>query len=224
MNGEPLHFRFEDWDTRWALTSDKRTSKKALLTKLRQFTHFAFFHGTRVEDPYELLRDGLQPSSSEQLDQKARALFLTPEFPHVTEERIGAIIANLGLRDDGKLYLSLDGRDLVRTAGGYLVYGSERLVCIANQMGLSDVLKRRGVPMLVEVHLPAAMIPEGDIEELASRLSSWGRRELNDLARMIDFTTVLSQSVGPEFVRGFRVPPAIYDPYHHSRSYCWFPC
>lgn len=133
------------------------------------------YHACRPEDVTAYYRDGLRPSSSLQIDAKAKQIFC--KIDGITAEAIDSITAKLGRRDDGRVYAAIDDRHLVAYATHYLIYGSERLQCVA--AGLSETcgdamhyLKRYGKPTVFRVALPWEIITENDFNALARSISS----------------------------------------------------
>lgn len=166
------------WGNLTTLLAGRRKPRRDLVTILTsQYEGVLVYHGCRVPNVNVYYVGGLQCSSSASLDKQAYECFLTEEFPEITPEKLKAITASLGKRDDGRIYACLDRRHLIRDAGHYLIYGSERLCAIAAELttqGSRDyrqVLKRRGLPTLLHVALNWESVSDSDFEEFSELLA-----------------------------------------------------
>lgn len=139
------------------------------------------YHGCRTTDVNEYYRDGLRVADHARTDELARSFFVSNQFPGTTREKVELAIQRIdgfkapGERriDDGKCYLALDERSLLRTCGHYMIYGSERILAIANHLGgtnYKDVLKLRGMPTVVVVNLPTRFLTNDLRPNLARKI------------------------------------------------------
>lgn len=209
-------FRWENATTRAELFPGRRLSVHQLHAILRRFTHFACFHGSRVDDPGVFYREGLHISDSTALDARARTICVRPEFPWITEERFAEAVTKLGPRDHGKAYVVIDGLSLLEVGGGYFIYGSERVQCLANTFGLADVLKRSGMPVLVEFHIPAYELVAGTLESLAASISRLENRRNRIHRPYFDYSLIFERPLPAEWVKSHRVVDKIRDPLNGS--------
>jgi len=134
----------------------------------REFRAFRAGHGTRTNDLGRFYRSGLRRLEPEDIEDRARELFLNGQFQYATEARLQAAIEELGARDHkggrgGKLYFCADEASLVTRRGGcghYLVYGSEYLYCLGMRVvSTSDTkrtLKAIGRPTMFVCDIPMA--------------------------------------------------------------------
>jgi hypothetical protein len=212
-------FRWEDEATRSELFPRRRLSARRLRATLDTFTHFACFHGSRVDDVGMFYREGLQISDNAALDTRARALFVTSEFPTITEERFAEAVAELGPRDHGKAYVVIDGHSLLQCGGGYFIYGIERLGCLAAKFGLQEVLKRSGTPVLVEFHIPANELAKDELDSLASRIGRLENRRNRIHRPFFDYSITFERALPAEWVKGHRRPDRIRDPFNCGSIY-----
>lgn len=168
----------ESWSTLTAALAGKRQSDEKIAAILSsKYEGVLVYHGCRTTDINSYYANGLQQSSSEALDNQARTLFLTNEFPEVTPKELNDVIAKLGRRDDGRIYACLDRRHLLHDAGHYLIYGSERLCAIGaalvsrTSIDYRQVLKRSGQPTLLHVALQWELVSNTDFEEFISLIA-----------------------------------------------------
>ena len=72
--------------------------------------------------------------------------------------------------NQGKVFFCLTLKELVEDCGHYLLYGSEYLLCVANSLGLGNVLRERGKATVVECNVPVEQIPLEYMECLCGML------------------------------------------------------
>lgn len=158
-----------------AFLGDRRAGRRIVADALNScYEGVIAYHACRPEDVTTYYRDGVRPSSSIEIDARAKAIFCTVDG--ITAEAIDAITAKLGRRDDGRVYAVLDDRHLIAYANHYLIYGSERLQCVAAGLGESwpnvmQELKQHGRPTLFRVALPWEIVTENDFDALARATS-----------------------------------------------------
>lgn len=174
--------RFFDWSSMesWAplliSTAGSRAGRRIVATGLcGHYDGMIAYHGCRPADVTSYYCDGLRGSANVELDAKARAIF--SRIPGVSAEMIDAAVAGLGRRDEGRIFVCVDKRHLLAHANHYLIYGSERLQCVAAALGASapscmQALKKYGMPTVFRVALPWDFVMEGDFLALARAASS----------------------------------------------------
>src|SRR5258708_9929234 len=151
----------ETWAPLIAEVTGRRVRRRELAEIFRStYEGILTFHGCRVIDVESYRKDGLLRSNTSALDARAREIFLSGRFPELASEAGAGAILDLGIRDEGRIFVSLDRNNLLERCGHYLIYGSERLCSIAahlNDNGQRDYqqeLKRHGKPTLLHVALP----------------------------------------------------------------------
>lgn len=121
-------------------------------------------------------------------------------------------------RDTGRLYVVLDDRGLVSSAGHYLLYGSEWLVSLLG-FGAHEILRERGYPTVILVDLPLDLAHLSDLEQLSRvLLQEWTRIKVNrpDWGPELDFTFCLREDISPSLIVGHYHPEQICDPIHQN--------
>lgn len=198
-----------------------RCSVHILQSRMRTaFDGVLVYHAARPRDVVTYYKRGLVLGSHADQKARAREIFLSGEFPELTEGSLAAaeddIIPPI---DDGRAFVSLDATGFIEYAGHYLIYGSEYLCGLA--AGLTtvhgrdyrQVLKRFGIPTVFRLRLPFEAISESDASQLAQVLHSQRRRGRSGLAApTIDFTFRLRQALPPECVLGHYHPDQVLDP------------
>jgi hypothetical protein len=174
------------------------------------------YHGCRVADAGVFHREGLRINSPEALAEDVRRIvaeesdlaWLRPTI----ESRLVAFEHRD--RDTGRSYVGVDHRALIEEAGPYALYGSEWILSFFG-FGAHDILRRRGVPTIVEIDLPCRyMSPASRAEFGRQLLQEWTRVQVNrpDWLPVIDFTVILHVDLPPEAIVGHLHPAAVIDP------------
>jgi hypothetical protein len=201
------------------------TAKRVHDCLMNNYAGVCAFHACRPISVESYYRDGLRISNSKELDLLAKRLFFGPTPNVEAEQLFSEAVEQLGKRDDGKLYLSLDGRSLVRRSGHYLIYGSERLLCLAAHLGTDaerfrDVLRNSGVPTLFRVRLWWSDIEECDIVALAQRIAQNMRYvKSRDEPPVFMFSVTLQHSIKADAVLDHSFPREIADPMRKNIIY-----
>ena len=144
---------------------------------LAEYSDFVVYHGCRPDDPSVYYQQGLKIADVGTLNRRAAEIFLTPEFPGVTKAKLLQAIDRDSRSSNGKLYVVLDKDEFMEFSPHYLIYGSEYIWRLANQltgrgMVSPNVLKRFGIPTLFEIHVPAHELPSEQLQELSKYIYS----------------------------------------------------
>jgi hypothetical protein len=136
----------------------------------REYRAFRAGHATRTDDVGQFYRDGLRYLRPHEIEERARKLFLTGQYPHASEAKLQAAIENIDARKPsggrpGRLYFAADERSLITRMGGsghYLVYGSEYLYCLGirtiGEWETRQALKSIGRPTMFVCDIPMSMM------------------------------------------------------------------
>jgi hypothetical protein len=164
----------------WKWFNNRARTEEELHEFLTGFTGFVAYHGCRTIDTKPYYQSGLLLADHDQLTTAARKIFVTPEFPEITQSLFDSITSRIPRGDDRKTYVVLDDQELICCSGHYLIYGSEHICGIAARLGENgqrdyrQILKRFGIPTIFKLELPFPIIPAQQIERFAAYLSeSW---------------------------------------------------
>lgn len=158
----------------------------------REFRAFRAAHGTRTDDVGQFYENGLRCLRADEIEERARAIFLGGRFPSATEERLQAAIENVEARKltggrEGRLYFCADERALLTRSGGsghYLVYGSEYLYCLGiRTIGTWETkraLKSIGRPTMLVCDIPMPLMRPHTLREFAGSILEYLFCELVD--------------------------------------------
>ena len=138
----------------------------------RDYRAFRAAHGTRTDDVGHFYDLGLRVLRPDEMEDRAREIFLSGGFDGATEGRLAAAIEEIGARRreggrEGGLYFCADERSLVTESGRcghYLVYGSEYLFClglgVVDRSDAKDALKSIGRPTVLVCDIPMTLMRE----------------------------------------------------------------
>ena len=216
------------WEPLLRALAGQRASRVRLARALTTgFEGVVAYHGCRPEKIESYYRDGLRPSSNDALDARAKEIFCSGALAGITPDAIDAITAKLGKRDQGRIYACLDDRHMNTYAANYMIYGSERLQCVAAALSTSSrdciaLLKRYGKPTIFRVALPWEIITESDFEALSRKVSSHvsivrKRRSVPESWFSFEFGTALPG----EFVLSHEHPQILIDAHDGMKPYSY---
>lgn len=195
---------------------------------------FRAAHGTRTDNLARFYNRGLRCLRAEEFETRARALFMTPEFSWVTEEKFGSAIADIDARNrsggrEGRLYFCADERSLITRNGGcghYLMYGSEYLYCLGirlvSHFDTQRILKSIGRPTMFVCDIPIARMSRSTIEDFAGSILEILFSELIEvpahaLCHSAGSALSLVVDLPGEHIVGHYHPVQIYDPLRPNR-------
>lgn len=140
-------------------------SKQFLLEQLiDRFDSIRAIHGSRTDDVAKFYEQGIRPLDASEQHERAAKIFLSGEFPELSEEDLHRAISQ-GPEFSGsqQVWFECNERLLFEHAGHYMQYGSEYLIAIAANLGgnrdYRQVLRKHGKPTTFICDVPFAMIP-----------------------------------------------------------------
>ena len=182
------------------------------------------FHGCRPVDPNSYISHGLMCHDQSILRGQLQELIATHKQLQYLEGNIDARIQEIfGERDcrSGRVYLVIDDRLLTESAGQYLIYGSEWLLCMLRDYE-REILKKVGVPTIFHIRLPLLEAPPYDRDRLAEELLiQWVRlqSEPDAIPHELNFAFEFSETIAPELIVGHNHPSRIKDPFYLPLCY-----
>jgi hypothetical protein len=212
-------------DTRWegnqivcCQDNQKTPGLNELLEEFQQtYRKIRMFHACRTENVNSYLRDGFIVLDVDSQFKKAREIFVTDQFPQITNEHI--ISAAKELENQGRenrLYFCLDDSELIKHAPHYLKYGSEYISAIATYLtkttgvDCKKILSDKGLPTVFVCDVPFPWIQKGNLFHLLVELITWNILDpyvVGHEKPSIDFTFTFSSSL----------PASIIKSYYHPR-------
>jgi hypothetical protein len=194
------------------------------------FSEVRVFHACRPESLSSYYERGLMPLDLREMNRIARTLFLEAD-PSLKEKHLQDVVDKLQPDGrEGRLYVALDDRFLIRYSGHYLIYGSEFLYCVANQ--LSEVtgvdytswLKQRGRPTMIVASIPTSELSGSKLRHLAGAMcrevasdATYERAETS----LVEFSFSGCIGIPPNHICDHYHPPMILDPLSGMEPCCW---
>lgn len=226
---EPPEYVTSD-DLRWlddiirlkrGMEVDSRTLLSDRLSK--RFRAFRAAHGARPEEVPQYYRDGLLPLSPGSSHDQARKIFLSGEFPELTEDHLQHAIERVGadLRA-GRVWFAGNEKMLVEDCGHYMLYGSEYLTALAawigNHSDYRQVLKRFGVPTVFVCDVPLSYIAQDWIDSIAGKALEMVFLDLQDSEefeelRHFEASFCIHQRLPAHCIVGHHHPSGMRDPF-----------
>lgn len=209
-------------------TTDMRALEAERLSA--EYRAFRAGHGTRTDDVGQFYREGLRLLRANDAEARARELWLGGQFPHATEAKLQAAIADIDARGqaggrEGRLYFAADERNLITRLGGsghYLVYGGEYLFCLGirlvDRWETKQVLKAVRRPTIFVCDIPMSMLRDSTIRNFGGSILEFLFSELVEdmearaLSPGAGSTLSLTCDLPPEYIVGHYHPVTIYDP------------
>lgn len=148
-------------------------SKQVLAHRLlRHYRAIRTCHGTSTHSLEAFYEQGLRPLALEEVHEQARQIFLSGQFPDLSETNLQNAIQAVGPETrEGRIYFEANERFLKEMCGHYMLYGSEYLIALAaNLGGIRDyrrVLKGRYAPTLLICDVPLEHLHTGTVAEFA---------------------------------------------------------
>lgn len=212
--------------------TDQFVDMKSLVADRLRTTFRAFRagHATRTDDLRPFYTEGLRYLRADEVEQRARDLFLTDRYRWGTEERLQAAIEELHARDErggreGRLYFCANEPELFTRAGGsghYLVFGSEYLYCLGMRIvgtgNTQAALKSIGRPTMLVCDIPIRDLHSYTLEEFAGLIFEYlfsslvPGMECHALSPRAGSALSVSTDINPEHIVGHYHPSEIHSP------------
>lgn len=196
----------------------------------REYRAFRAGHATRTNDLAPFYLQGLKCLRAEEIEDRARTIFLNGRFASADEERLQHAINDIDARKEsggreGSLYFAAEESSLFTRIGGsghYLIYGSEYLYClgirVTSTWETKRALKEIGRPTMLVCDIPMALLSPYTLKEFGGMMLEFLFCELVDglesyaLSPGSGSAISLTVDLPPEHIVGHYHPTSIYDP------------
>lgn len=198
-------------------------SKEELADRLMtRYRALRAYHGTSATSLEPFYTQGLRPLVIEEYHQRAREVFLSGQYPELSEGDLQRAIEEVGPETrEGRVYFEANEHLLTERCGHYFLYGSEYLVAIAAHLGerrdYRRALKGVGRPTLLVCDVPMRQLRRGMVLALAGMALEAVFQELIDGEgyapskwRGIGFS--ISEPLHPACLVGHCHPTNLQDP------------
>lgn len=189
-----------------------------LLAEDLSFSVARTYHSCRTQDAGIYHQMGIRRNDPAVLADEVRRIVREEEdlgyLQAIIEERLENFKDKE--RDTGKLYLVLDDRSLINSAGHYLLYGSEWIQCVLGWEA-HGTLRKRGTPTIIVVNLPLDIATIREKRELAEALlQEWTRIKINkpDWVPEKDFSFCLRSDIPSSAIICHIHPKEAVDPFY----------
>ncbi|MBN2591156.1 MAG: hypothetical protein JXA96_14915 [Sedimentisphaerales bacterium] len=212
---------------------DSIVTYKKIVEFRRHYSHIRMYHGCRPVDVQRYYREGIKPCEEMgniQID-RFREIFLSDDFPELTEEMLqeSIKIINNPPPDTG-VHFIIDDNCMIERCGHYLIYGSEYLQGLVNNLPVKDkekyrsVLRGIGKPTFLEVNLPNTndFVEDIRIFKILDRmLRLWVYNIAHNGTTSGDFYygTVIMKELQPEYICSDYHPKKIKDSLMGNKYY-----
>lgn len=213
------------------VTGENTDIKAVTAERLREeYCSFRAGHGTRTSNLAEFYENGLRVLQADEIEDRARSVFLNGQFKYATEERLQHAIDEIEARNpaggrEGRLHYCAHEEELFSRAGSsgqYLTYGSEYLYClgirITNSWETKKALTANGKPTMFVCDIPMGMIRSSTLEDFAGSILEYLFCELVDeleshaLSPGAGSALSVAENLPAACIVGHYHPAAIYDP------------
>lgn len=190
------------------------------------YTHFKAFHGCRPESLSSYYEHGLRGQNADSIIKKFRQLFA--DLPPTSLDQAIEKMKHRESSERGKIWLSVDDRQMVREFGHYIINGSEYLLALAARLGGGRYdedyrlrLRTIGIPTVLEVDIPIELItPAQKLDVAKIILSEWGQlRTKRPLGISSSPSYVVRSDIPAECIKAHYHPAKIRDFHHDIPTY-----
>lgn len=196
----------------------------------REYRAFRAGHATRTSDLAPFYMQGLKCLRAEEIEDRARTIFLNGRYECANEERLQRAINDIEARKksggrEGRLYFAAEESSLftrIGSSGHYLIYGSEYLYCLGMRVTSTwetkRALKEIGRPTMLVCDIPIALLSPYTLKEFGGMMLEFLFCELVDglepctLSPGSGSAFSLMIDLPPEHIVGHYHPASIYDP------------
>jgi hypothetical protein len=182
----------------------------------RIYPKIRMFHACRTADINSYLTDGLLTMDLSEQIQKAKQIFMSDRFPHITEEHINSAAKEIASQGrENKICLSLDDINLREHTPEYFRYGSESLRIIALHLpkigneNYMEFLRTIGTPTIFVCDVPSHQIEKQRFFHMVTELIRWTVSypyKPGEEAPSIDFTFTFNSDIDPGFITSYYHP------------------
>lgn len=184
------------------------------------YTHIRMYHACKPIDITSYYASGIKVLNLESLKKTAINYFISDKTSTLSLKDIDEAFNYVGsdLRE-GRIYLTLDKRDIIEKCGHYLIYGSEFLYCAGAYLenkynkNCSQILKNIGTPTIFLCDVPIDIIDDASLEELNECVKKRSFLNNNDIeAPSKDFAIPFYKDIDSSYIAGHFHPTYIRDP------------
>ncbi len=192
---------------------------------MRHYSHIRTYHACKPTDFSSYAKKGILIASHDILKRRAIKRFCNNKSFVVDVDVVASAADKIKSLDNGKVYLGLDDRFLLDSCGHYLIYGSEYILAVANNLPQKyrkpciELLKNTGRPTMIEISFPINLLSSSELSQLACFLCRY--THYNQRGDQIDFAVNFNDSIHPKYIVGSYHPSKIEDPLNNFNLYTY---
>ncbi|CAH0278145.1 hypothetical protein SRABI27_03694 [Pedobacter sp. Bi27] len=216
------HKTFSKYTLKWKeLHFIKKNIKKREFVRWfrSQYDFIICYHGCRPKDVSEYYRKGFFPSNFPETMQAFEQLLDDTgyHFPY----DVSHVLETYQGKTNRFVYVILDDEDFIDRAPHYIIYGSETMLSLAENVSptIKTRLRNTGIPTIFHLKVPLARISDCELVSLYQQIvSSNGSMEQRRLHIFSNYTIIIEPSLGADCIIGHSHPTdLLYD--QHARQY-----
>lgn len=151
---------------------EKKIPIEKILPIKQNFSFLKAYHGCKIYENGNQLKEGLIPLNKNYLIKQARYILKQNNIKF--EEKI---LEKVLKTCEGKIYFCLTSTELLKYANHYLIYGSESVFevlskLISNEEELKRILRNVGIPTYLECDIPIELINDSVIEDIETLIKN----------------------------------------------------
>lgn len=181
----------------------------------RNYKYVILYHGTATNDINSFLENGVMLGNIDRIVNLAKTL-----YPEVENERFDIVIEefrrdkNYIKSNEGKIYFCLDDNLLKEKDSHYLLFGSETLFCLLQNVDvkLASNLKEKLKPLILKCMIEFKNLKEWDLIKLVENITVKYFENLiysNEKFSISEFTPFITSTVSSDFILGLEFPKNI---------------
>lgn len=194
----------------------------------KRFSKILTFHAARPVEVDSYYKQGLQLLKAEDTHNKFRQLIASHPLKTITPQDIeDTIKANPADSREGITHIVIDRRIFPSRAGHYLIYGSEYLFVLVQNLKVGnyfyrDKLRNIGIPTIFHIEIPTEIISDFDLKQLYLKMFNlwvYNTAKYSDVNYILDFTFTLKKAIAGKFFTKHIHPNSIKDSHEYNRIY-----
>ncbi len=182
----------------------KLKSRENVVTWLRDnFNSVIAYHACRPVNLKTYLTNGIYPLDVNSTIKKAEELIKS--LPYSVEYDFSELILSAKGDSDSLVYVVLDKNDFITLCPHYLIYGSEFLLSLVQQVNpsLKRKLKDIGIPTIIKCQIPLIEVSDRDLSDFFIRMEcaeGTTKQKIHDL--FCNFSIIIPSKINPEYIVG----------------------
>jgi len=199
----------------------RNVSAEHFVNWLREnYDYLMCYHAGRPVDVNSYYINGFVPADFKKSVERFEELLHT--IPYRQPYDIQHVLDDYKGQTDRFIYFILDKEDFIGSAPHYLIYGSELLLSLAQNVAsfIKEYLKNIGIPTIFHCKIPLDQIDDFELKGLHERIRC-ANGGLNARRNQIfsNYSIIIEQQVSGAYIIGHDHPTVLLTDYHAYGSY-----